>query len=301
MQDVAGFANSFAGFVDYSACYPNTSPLWTALGQAITLGCIVSVLPQIVVLVKRRSSYGLNPLYVFVTSFGQFMLVMNVISLHSADFIGIVQIPLSRVLPRLLTFGITFSMWFVYLPVPFLNAIFFDSNQRIGRNEENVAAEKFWNTVLTGLMPILGVGMAGVYTIQMLIWGVSAQTILVTGKVYGTFAAVLVIAQYLPQMITTCKLKDNGSLSMALMMMQAPGGLANVLFMAIGQGDNWTTWISLLAGSVQMFILLSICVFFKIRQRRRVPIEDQSFVSIDESTAFVAQAENPYTNSASVF
>ena len=299
MQEFSGYTNSFAGFVDYSLCYPVPSPLWIALGTAITLGCMVSVLPQIVVLVRRRTSYGLNPLYVFVTSFGQFMLVMNVVSLHTADFIGILQIPLATVLPRLLTFGITFTMWFFYMPVPFLNAIFFDNNQRIGRNEEVVAAERFWNTVLTGLMPFLGLGMVFVYTVQMLIWGVSSSTVMVTGRVYGTFAAVLVIAQYLPQMITTCKLKDNGSLSMALMLMQAPGGLANVLFMAIGQGDDWTTWISLLAGSIQMFILLGICTFFKLRRRRKVPIEDQSFVSIEEGTA--ASNANEYTTPASVF
>jgi hypothetical protein len=46
----------------------------------------------------------------------------------------------------------------------------------------------------------------------------------------------------------------------------------------LGQGDDVTTWISILAAAIQQFILLGICVFFKIRRKkeRLAAVVDQS-------------------------
>jgi uncharacterized protein with PQ loop repeat len=88
------------------------------------------------------------------------------------------------------------------------------------------------------------------------------------GKFFGTVAGLICVAQYLPQMITTCKLRSSGSLSLVLLSIQAPGGLLNAIFMAVGQKDDWTTYISILAASVQQFLLLGICLFFKVRKKR---------------------------------
>jgi hypothetical protein len=88
-------------------------------------------------------------------------------------------------------------------------------------------------------------------------------------------------------MWATCHLKDSGSLSLALLAIQAPGGTLNALFMWIGQEDDWTTWISILAASVQQFILLGICVFFKLRKRRVMQQkgkgDDSSLVGLNDS------------------
>jgi hypothetical protein len=39
--------------------------------------------------------------------------------------------------------------------------------------------------------------------------------------------------------------------------------------MAVAQDDSWTTWISILGASIQMWILLIICLVFKARAARR--------------------------------
>lgn len=71
-----------------------------------------------------------KPLYVTVTTVGQFILVFNVVCLHSANFIGLTQVRFLLAVPQLLTFGITFVLWLCYLPVAFLNAIFVDLADR---------------------------------------------------------------------------------------------------------------------------------------------------------------------------
>jgi uncharacterized protein with PQ loop repeat len=88
------------------------------------------------------------------------------------------------------------------------------------------------------------------------------------GRTIGTITTCIVVVQYVPQMVTTCRLRGPGSLSIALMAIQAPGGTLNALFMWLAQGDDWTTWISIEAASVQMFILLANSSYFKCRAWR---------------------------------
>jgi hypothetical protein len=70
-------------------------------------------------------------------------------------------------------------------------------------------------------------------------------------------------------MITTCKIKSSGSLSLLLLAIQCPGGLINSIFMIFGQGDNWTTWLSILAAAIQQGILLVICLVFSAKKKQR--------------------------------
>jgi hypothetical protein len=110
MQSNVGFRFSFSGFVDYSDCYPIPHLVWVSIGTVMAIGAAIAPIPQIQRIVIRRTSYGLSSTYVTVTTVGQFILVCNVIWLHAAVFIGILQVPLLGALPRLLTFFITFFL-----------------------------------------------------------------------------------------------------------------------------------------------------------------------------------------------
>jgi len=126
MDEFRGYEYSFNGFVDYGACYHEVGSLWQAIGWVIFFGTVVSIIPQIISLVKNRTSYGLNPLTVFLTSWGQFVLALNYVCLHSADFVGIFQYSFTRWIPRLSTFINLFILWFLYSVIPFGIYIFAD-------------------------------------------------------------------------------------------------------------------------------------------------------------------------------
>jgi hypothetical protein len=205
---------------------------------------------------------------VTVTTVGQFILVFNVLCLHTADFAGLAQVRFLSAVPRMLTFGITFALWLCYLPVAFLNAIFVDLADRRRRPAPQPrVAIRIGAAWIVGTVGI-GLGLCVAYTALAAGGGFASAPVLMLGKTTRTIATCLVVVQYVPQMVTTCRLRGPASLSVALMAMQAPGGTLNALFMWLAQSDHWTTWISIEASSVQMFILLAICAYFKFRAWR---------------------------------
>ncbi|OHT10612.1 PQ loop repeat family protein [Tritrichomonas foetus] len=289
---------SLSGFIDYSFCFPETSVLWTALGAFIAIGSCISLIPQIVNINKRNSSFGLNPISIFVTSFSQFILLTNVLCMHVFDFVGVFQFPIIQSIPRYLTFAVTFVLWFFYLPIPFLNVIFFDLNFRVKRQDDKIKREKLFGEFIIVFLPISAFVFLLIFLVGGLLHGFNSKFIVVYGGTCGTVSTVIGFAQYLPQMITTIRLQDPGSLSLMLLLMQAPGGLANALFLWFGQGDHWSTWISILSAAIQQFILIAIILYFKFKKWRirkmfgeYQSFEDNSVNSVNTANSFHVKNE----------
>jgi uncharacterized protein with PQ loop repeat len=264
-----GWSTSFSGFLDYSACFPESQPwVWQFVGWYIFAGTVLSLLPQLRLIVVQRSSFGLNSFAIFVTTFGQFIMIINVLGLRTSDFNGVLQYPVSRTLPRLQTIINYATLWMTYLPISFMNMIFFDKESRPKRPADSIRAEGYFTYMLTILAPIVCLALVAVWAAGTAIYGCGSAWVVMVGKFFGTLATFLCIAQYVPQMITTCRLKSSGSLSLLLLALQSPGGFLNAAFMWLGQGDDWTTWISILAAAAQQAILLGICLFFKYQKKK---------------------------------
>jgi len=268
MDSFNGYLTSFMGYIDYSACFHSVKAMWIIIGSVIFVGTVVSVIPQIQLIVANRSSFGLNTISICITSIGQFLLVINYICLHSSDFVGIAQIPFSIAVQRLITFFNVFVLWFGYFFVVGANFVFIDFKKRAKRDLESVNADKKMNRIMTILLISIFVLMGIMVPVIGIFYGFFSDLQRSIGESYGTISAILVIAQYLPQMLTTIRLKDNGSLSMVMLMIQAPGGYASSMFMWIGNGDHWTTWLSIFLGAVQQTILLCICLYYKYQKRK---------------------------------
>lgn len=285
MNTDTGYESSITGFIDYTATMETGSAgVWQLVGYVILLGTIVSLLPQIYNLIKRKSSYGMNPMTLFVSNFSQYILVFNIICLRSSDFIAACQVSFFQILPRLMTFLNAFALWIVYLPIIVLNTLYFDREVRPYRQQEAFKGEWIFNRLFLSLNVGGSMIILIIYFTLLLTTGIGSEEITMMGKTFGTIALLAVVVQYLPQFITTCKLRDNGSFSLILLALQAPGGTASALFMAIGQGDHWTTWMSTLAASVQQFTLLFLCIFFKIQKRRQTRKQLASPLIDDSST-----------------
>jgi uncharacterized protein with PQ loop repeat len=284
MNSDSGWPSSFAGFLDYSSCYPPSQAIiWQVVGWGLLAGTILSVIPQIRLIIHRRSSFGLNSFAIFVTSFGQFIIAANVLCLRTADFIGFLQYPMSRTLPRLQTFINYVGLWITYLPIAFLNMIFFDTEPRLVRSGAAIQGERYFNRMLTILTTLVSLVILVVYVGGVVLQGYGSAYLMTIGMFFGTLATFMCIAQYVPQMITTCKIKGSGSLSLLLLAIQSPGGFVNSAFMAFGQGDNWTTWLSILAAAIQQAILLGICLVFNARQKKRRETASESNLNMSET------------------
>ena len=280
MNTFTGYSTSFSGFVDYSKCYPGKEGIWIAIGACIFLGTLISMIPQTIVLVKNKSNYGLNPFMVFMNNLCSILLTVNTVTLHFADFVGLNQYSFFHALPTLFTFFNNFLLWFGYVPVVILTIIFFDIVPREKRKEKQIKIEKFEVYGLDILLISVSVISFMIYVIIGSEDGYSSNNTLNYGKILGIICSVFNILLWLPQIITTCKLKDNGSLSLVYLGIQAPGGLINTCFLVFGQHENWTTWLPIFASCCQQLLLLTICIVFKLRNRKlNMKINDESLLS----------------------
>ena len=267
MDNFRGYHYSFQGFIDYNNCYHTIDISWMIIGGIIFLGTIISVIPQLTIIISNRSSYGLNSFSIGFTSFGQFIMIVNLISLHCNDFVGLLQIPINISFPRMMTFINVFTLWFMYFFIPILTNIFFDIESRRNRTLPEIPKERKLNIKIFIILILLISILSLLPFIIGYFYSYGGNFIYQLGKYLGTLASILVFAQYLPQMITTCKLKDTGSLSLMMLSIQGPGGLINTLFMWIGNHDHWTTWLSFMIASLQQLLLLFIGIYFKLTKK----------------------------------
>lgn len=276
MNDANGYSYSFAGFVDYTTCFTVKFSVWSAIGLIITVGTMVSCIPQIFKIIKNRTSYGLSSVYVCTTLSGSLILFSNYLYLHTADFIGISQLSFGTTMPRMLSFVNIFTLYMFTMPTMFNTLVFF---HRPKETSYKIAALSIAIVIVCDIISgslYVGLSQGG---------GTSGMPLKIAGKVYGIIAAGLTLFQYFPQIITTIRVKSSGSLSLILLGLQGPGGLVNSLFLAIGNNDDWTTWVSLMLAAIQQLILLALCIFFEVRKKIQAKkainsqplLEDKSF------------------------
>jgi uncharacterized protein with PQ loop repeat len=265
MNSETGFRSSFHGFLDYSLCFPPQDIVWRVMGLLIFLGTWISVIPQYHLIISRRSAFGLDSITLFGMVVGQFALVANIIGLQAADFTGLLQYPFARAIWRMLTFVSAASNWLSFMPCAFLSLIFFDMAARECRDAERIKRERSINRIFIIAGPVVClVSLVVVFAIGAG-YGFGSTEAVAIGKALGIIAAVLWTVQYAPQFITTCRLRGSGNLSLILLTIQAPGSMANAIFMFVGQGTDWTTAVSSFLLSIEQFLLLIICIMFDIR------------------------------------
>jgi uncharacterized protein with PQ loop repeat len=239
--------------------------VWNLVGIFIFLGTWVSIIPQYYNIISTRSAFGLDSVTLFVMVTGQYVLVGNVVALQAADFIGILQYSFGTVIWRLFTFINAAANWLSYLPCAFMSMTFFDRVPRLLRPAEQIVKEDVVNLWLTIAGPIVCLLLVVINFAMGSFYGFGSLEVLILGRVLGIIAAVLWVWQYIPQIVTTCRLRSPGNLSLILLAIQAPGSMINAIFMFVGQGNDWTTAISSFLLSLEQFLLLGICIFFKVK------------------------------------
>lgn len=261
------FDYSYSGFVDYSCFFESKAVIWILIGSVIFFGTVISIIPQILNLARKRSNYGLNPMFVCLTNLGHFSVMTNIICMHTSDFAGIFQISIWKCLPTFLTFLNAFIMWVCYHAVIYLNIIFFDEEPRVNRGLKTLRRERKLAIGFTSALLIIFFAVTACFYLMIFLLGMNTEELMMVGHVCGVAAMCIGIAQYLPQMITTIRLRDHGSLSLVMLAIQFPGGFANALFMLFGQHEKWSSWLSTMSAAFQQMILFIICLWFKLRSR----------------------------------
>ncbi|KAN0035491.1 hypothetical protein ACTA71_004763 [Dictyostelium dimigraforme] len=120
----------------------------------------------------------------------------------------------------------------------------------------------FWGSIFLSLV-LFGIGVGIVYS-----YGSESKVLVHYSFACGIFALVLVFIQWIPQIYTTWVTDEIGSLSLVSVCIQAPGSFL-VVFFQIEAKQNWSTWVPYLATGIQMIILICICVYYIIRDKKK--------------------------------
>ena len=284
MDGFYGYVASWSGFVDYSKCYHHVSTITWVSQVLIWIGTLASCIPQLMRIVKLKTSYGISPLFIVLTSGGHFLLNLNIFSLHNPIFIGMPQVPLNGVIVRLLTFLNLFTLFILLYPCLPLSLIFFDKKTREKRRPDSFKKERTSAILFSIVFLLTMLIMFAVFIGFIAKFGIGNKYVAGFGKVFGAISSALSVVHYIPQFVRTCIIKDNGSLSLIMLAIQAPGGFYNGLVMAIGQGEDWTTFLAVMCSAVQQGILLIVCIYYKCR-RKQTEADHNEFLLSDSKTA----------------
>jgi uncharacterized protein with PQ loop repeat len=260
------------GFIDWAHCFPSVGVMWQVVGSIFFLIVFISFLPQTTELVTSRSSYGIESIAIFCQSLGHFLLVVNLLCFHSYDFVAFFQYPTMQAFPRIITFFNLFFQWILFLPTVYQLFIYHDREHRpeVSVRDDRAIRIEWYKTVGVGLfLTLLDASLVGGYLALSSEFSFETSAAQSYAEVCGTISTALEIGFFVPQMWTTCKLKDGGSLSLLMLEIQAPADLANSLYMWLGTHDHWTTWLTVLVNAGEEFTLLGTCLVFRFLAARR--------------------------------
>ena len=277
MDASTGFEYSMNGFLDYTRCFGDYDVVWTITGCLIFVGTLISYQPQNAAIIGARSSFGINPFMTFVTNLGQGFIFFNILCLHVSDFSGLFMPKANdpqhaiKVLSTFLTVGNMMMDWYTFKFVYVLNFIFIDIEPRMKRGKKVITREKFLGRFLYGLSVVIENILFLIFITIGTRKGFQSKEIRTYADICSIASTVCFSVQYIPQMITTCCLKDRGSYSIITLTILLVGTSINFCFMLFGQGEDWTTVFPVGVTIVEQLILFIICVYFmviKYRERK---------------------------------
>ncbi|KAK8882187.1 hypothetical protein M9Y10_044827 [Tritrichomonas musculus] len=257
------------GLTDYYFRFPKVEIYWQIIGLVFFLTNFFSFIPQTVELVESRSAFGIEPLATFCQSLGHFLQFLNLVCFKCLDFVGFFQYPNKSAFPRILTYFNLFFQWMMFLPTPFQTFIYHDREPRESRKQNVIRADWIKAVCQCTLLVPTDLALFLIWLILGLLRGFERSESTRYGEICGTISTALEFTFFVPQMYTTCKLRDGGSLSLLMLEIQAPADLCNALYMWFGTKDHWTTWLTTLVDAIEEFTLLGTCLMFNCLKKRR--------------------------------
>lgn len=222
----------------------------------ITIGIIVSYLPQYRRIYIKKTSEGLSTNFLFLGSCSSIFTLTNIILVSSKArhccYIGALNFfnCLNSQL-NLIQIGIQCTCAILILVVVLLQTRY-SIKQDKDEYARIVTVGKF--VALHGIISIIEV-FTGLYTNRTLL--------LTIAQINGLLSALLTMMKYVPQITTTYRLKHPGTLSIGMMCIQTPGGFIFTMTLFFTKGSHWSSWVSYLVAALLQGTLLLLCIYYE--------------------------------------
>ncbi|VDC04310.1 unnamed protein product [Peniophora sp. CBMAI 1063] len=264
-------------------CIPNHDYFTDILTALLSVGLIISYLPQHYRIISKNSSEGFSPLFLLLGATGSASGMLNMIVMQwgvlkccdvysAADCLetvgGVIQVGLQWAL-----FNITQILYILYFPV---HLKYVTARTSDGAPVRTKAKTSSWSLSITLSWVVLLHVLLETFATAILLSGsphspdssVRSEQLELWATFLGISSGVLVVFQYAPQIWHTYKMRLVGALSIPMMLMQTPGGFAMALSIILRPGTNWTSWLQFVVAAGMQAILLTLCICWKVRQNR---------------------------------
>jgi len=270
------------------------------IGMALTIGILASFLPQMATLIWMKSVRGLSVMSWTINYLSNMCTFVNVSTLQWDNYVccihldsfSCLQILLPQIqlaVPWICTF-IVFTLYLIYSGNSYNHDLsahnsFFSAVPLPPSSTESPAMPT-WSvyTILDFLFASRGhkyvaelfilsfvITAASFGGALLVIYYAPSGVVATFAYAYGIIAAVALFIQGLPQIYTTYKTKEAGSLSVATLALQAPGALVVVYFQGfVNPNGNWTTWLPYMVTSCQQSVLIGQCTYYWFKRRASI-------------------------------
>jgi len=226
------------------------------IGIILIIGTMISYIPQYIVIVRNKSSEGLNFFTIGLGLFTGLLTLINHGILQWTSIICCGFLEVNQCLASQLSTGQLF-IGPASLFVEYMLFLWFFENDKDEESERNFKISTYFFAGLLGTT--LFFSMMGFFMYFVL--HMAAEIVMGYAKILGFVSSFLTLIQWLPQIYTTWRLQDIGSLSLPMLLIQAPGSFL-VVFFQISVGSDLTTWFPYVITFLSQLILVSMCLYF---------------------------------------
>lgn len=226
------------------------------LSLAVTLGTVVSYIPQHQRIISLKSSAGLSPWYMLLGGISSFSTVTNSLILHAPVFSCGLKISFKSFFLGIIGFIQVTSQWMCFFLIAILFILFFPEEAKMEADGMAWRRAKRCAAALAGYM-------AAALLLAVILLISHTERAMVFAKLLGILAVVMSVTQFVPQIWRTLHFQQVGALSIPTMCIQTPGSFFFCLAISLSPKSDWSTWLPYFVSGCLQGILLILCIRFR--------------------------------------
>ncbi|CAJ2512291.1 Uu.00g053060.m01.CDS01 [Anthostomella pinea] len=233
----------------------------------IVIGIMLSYLTQHYRIISRGSSEGISPYFVLLGVTSANAQFGNILTFPAsrADVACCKEVSAFECTAGLLGIAQIGTQWICFAIILVLFLVFFRREDDELLDDDSVRDDDrpTWRTALGVAGLCLVHGLFVVIISAALAFGAPSY-LAAWANILGIMAAAFAAVQYIPQIWTTYKIKQAGSLSILMMTIQTPGGLLFAASLAARLGwAGWSSWGVYVMTAIMQGILLGMAIRYE--------------------------------------
>ncbi|ELP94321.1 hypothetical protein EIN_131100 [Entamoeba invadens IP1] len=228
---------------------PGMSVFEIVLGVGILIFTVISMLPQLVKIIRRQDGEGLSPTYLLFLCCNQVFAFVNSTIFNWSIMKSCSAVGINRCFPPLLSYFQMLALVSLEYPIFASFLIFYKDKKK----PTFWRALAFFGLAVVFLMVCLMMILVSEYLI-----GMCADFTYWFGYVFGFGSAVITFFEYIPQIWRTFRTKRCGSMSLTANSIQTFGCIVITFYMFFSTKQHYTTLVSYIMSTIQHIILVSL-------------------------------------------